>query len=144
MSCDFDDLLKLFNAKSVKYLIAGGHAVMLYSEPRYTRDLGICVEASEENAAKVFQALVEFGAPLSGLTAEDFAREGFFYQIRLSPSRVDILMSIDGVKFDDAWPRRQKAPIGGHEAWFIGREDLIANKRSSGRHIDLHDIGLLE
>jgi hypothetical protein len=144
MNSDFEELLSAFNANGVKYLIVGGYAVMLYSEPRYTKDLDVWVEASEENGAKVFRALAAFGAPLAGLTPADFAAEGFFYQLGRPPARVDILMSVDGVTFEEAWPNRREAPLGTMPAWFIGREDLIRNKRASARHIDLHDAELLE
>ena len=143
MNSGFEELLKLFNASGVKYLVVGGHAMMLYTEPRYTKDLDVWIEASEENASKVFRALAEFGAPLSGLSVNDFAREGFFYQIGLPPARVDILMSIDGLRFEEAWPNRNEAGFGAGRAYFIGRADLIRNKRASGRHIDLHDADLL-
>lgn len=144
MSSEFEELLKLFNDNAVKYLIVGGHAVMLYTEPRYTKDLDIWIEANDENAQKVFRSLSKFGAPLASLSAADFAHEGFFYQIGLPPARVDILMSVDGLKFDEAWPNRREADLGNQKAWFIGRNDLIRNKRASGRHIDLHDAELLE
>lgn len=144
MSSDFEDLLNAFNENGVKYLIVGGHAVMLYTEPRYTKDLDIWVEASPDNAEKVFHAMSKFGAPLAGLTPDDFAQEGFFYQLGRPPARVDILMSIDGVRFEDAWPNRTEAQFGRQRAWFIGRTELIRNKRATARHIDLHDAGLLD
>jgi hypothetical protein len=144
MNSNFEELLSHFNARSVKYLIVGGYAVMLYTEPRYTKDLDLWVEASEENAAKVFLALAEFGAPLAGMTAADFAHEGFFYQLGMPPTRVDVLMSIDGVQFDEAWSNRNESVIGAQKAWFISRADLVKNKRASGRHIDLHDADLLD
>ena len=75
MNSDFEELLRIFDATAVKYLIVGGHAVMLYTEPRYTKDLDIWIEASPDNADKVFRALAEFGAPLSGLSTGDFVRE---------------------------------------------------------------------
>ena len=143
MNSDFEELLSLFNANEVKYLVVGGYAVMLYTEPRYTKDLDVWIEASEGNAARVFRALAEFGAPLFGLTAADFAKEGCFYQLGRPPVRVDILMSIDGVAFEEAWGNRQESVLGSQKAWFIGRADLIKNKRASGRHIDLHDADLL-
>jgi hypothetical protein len=124
--------------------VIGGYAVMLYTEPRYTKDLDIWAEASEENAIKVFRALAAFGAPQKGLTPADFSSEGFFYQMGIPPARIDILMSIDGVGFHEAWPSRQESLIGNQRAWFIGRKELIWNKRASGRHIDLHDAELLE
>jgi hypothetical protein len=144
MNSDFEELLSIFNRNEVKYLIVGGHAVMLYTEPRYTKDLDVWVEANDENAVKVYRALAEFGAPLSNLDPSDFARQGFFYQLGQPPARVDILMSIDAVSFEDAWPNRSECNLGGQRAWFIGRSDLIKNKRASGRHIDLHDLSLLE
>lgn len=131
MNSDFSELLNLFNANNVKYLSVGGYAVMLYTEPRYTKDLDIWIEANEENAARAFRALAEFGAPLAGLAAADFSKEGFFYQLGRPPARIDIQMS-------------QEAPLGGRTAWFISRSDLIKNKRATGRHIDLHDVEQLD
>ncbi|MEO8370191.1 MAG: hypothetical protein ABI806_13405 [Candidatus Solibacter sp.] len=144
MNSDFEDLLNIFIAREVRYLIVGGHAVMLYTEPRYTKDLDIWIDASEQNAERVFQALLAFGAPLAGLKAADFANEGWFYQMGIPPVRVDILMSIDGVAFDEAWQNRRASKLGKVDAWFIGRADLIRNKRTVGRHIDLHDADSLE
>lgn len=139
MNSDFEELLKLLERYDVRYLIVGGHAVMLYTEPRYTKDLDIWVEASPENATRVYQALASFGAPLAGITAADFEREGYFYQLGRPPVRVDILMSVDGVRFEEAWSKRRLAPLGSVPATYIGREDLIRNKRATGRLIDLHD-----
>ena len=79
MHSDFEELLSIFNAHEIEYLIVGGHAVMLYTEPRYTKDLDLWVEASKENAAKVFHALAAFGAPLNGLSPDDDPHEDFFY-----------------------------------------------------------------
>ena len=120
MNSDFDELLRLFDANGVRYLIVGGHAVMLYTEPRYTKDLDVWIEASDENATNVFRSLAEFGAPLSGLSANDYVHEGFFYQIGLPPVRVDILMSVDGLRFEDAWPNRQESEIGTQRAGLLG------------------------
>src|ERR1700689_4058437 len=144
MNSNFEDLLRLFNANRVEYLIVGGYAVMFYSEPRYTNDLDVWIAATSENATKVYAALAAFGAPLAGLTADDFGHEGFFYQLGQPPLRIDILMSIEGVTFDEAWPRRVESHVGSERAWFIGRDELIRNKRAAGRHIDLHDADLLD
>jgi hypothetical protein len=144
MNSDYKELLRIFNDHGVKYLVVGGYAVMLYTEPRFTKDLDLWVEASAGNAQKVYQALAKFGAPLASLSADDFAHEGFFYQIGRPPARVDILMSIEGIKFEDAWKNKQESILDGQPAWFIARADLIKNKRALGRHIDLHDADLLE
>ncbi len=87
MNRDFRELLKTFNEHAVKYLIVGGYAVMKYSEPRFTKDLDIWIEASPENGKSVFQALKTFGSPLEGLTEYDFAQDGF-YQMGRPPMRV--------------------------------------------------------
>ena len=144
MNSNFEDLLRLFNANRVEYLIVRGYAVMFYSEPRYTKDLDIWIAATSENSTQVYAALAAFGAPLAGLTADHFGHEGFFYQLGQPPLRIDILMSIEGVTFHEAWPHRVESPMGSERAWFIGRRELIRNRRAAGRHIDLHDADLLD
>jgi|SRR5690348_11492383 hypothetical protein len=139
MSPDFKEILSTFNAHDVKYLVVGAFAVMKYSEPRYTKDLDIWVEASEENAARVYASLAEYGAPLGELTEADFASDGFF-QMGQPPVRIDIMMSIEGVNFADAWPNRQEADFDGIPAIFIGRDDLLTAKSASARPQDILDI----
>lgn len=141
---NFVDLLRVFNEEEVKYLVVGGYAFMFYSNPRFTKDLDIWVEASQENSVRVFRALARFGAPLRGLTAADFAEPEKFYQLGIAPNRIDVLTSITGLEFEDTWQRRQASEFGGTTAWFISREDLIRNKRAVGRRQDLIDADLLE
>jgi hypothetical protein len=112
---------------------------MKYSEPRFTKDLDIWIEASPENAKHVFQALKSFGSPLEGLTENDFAQDGF-YQMGRPPVRVDILMSLSGVEFENAWNNRVETDFDDVSAYFIGLDDLIENKKASGRLQDLADI----
>jgi hypothetical protein len=140
MNSDFKDLLRLFNAHKVRYLVVGGYAVMKYTEPRFTKDLDLWIEASPKNARAVFKALKEFGAPMANLTEADFANEGSFYQMGRPPTRVDILMSIEGVRFADAWRARVKTEVDGVVTHVISRNDLIANKRTVGRPQDLLDV----
>jgi hypothetical protein len=143
MNSDFRDLLNLFNANKVRYLVVGGYAVMKYTEPRYTKDLDIWVEATPKNARAVFKALRQFEAPLAALTEADFASEGFFYQMGRPPARVDILMSIEGVRFADAWSNRLVSDFEGVLGNVLSRSDLIANKRAVGRPQDLVDVNSL-
>ena len=140
----FEEMLNVLEEFRVKYLLVGGHAVMYYTEPRYTKDIDIFVEASPENAPKVFRALATFGAPLAGMSERDFSEPGYFYQMGNPPLRIDVLMSLPGVNFEGAWARKVRVPFGVVEANLISREDLITSKRASGRHIDLHDVELLE
>ena len=143
VNSDFSDLLRLFNANQVKYLVIGGYALIQYAEPRYTKDLDLWISADATNAQAVYRALREFGAPLAELTEADFAQEGYFYQMGVPPVRVDILMGIPGVIFTEAWPRREEVDFDGLLVPFISRQDLIAAKRASGRPQDLLDVAQL-
>jgi hypothetical protein len=140
---DFSDLLRVFNDNDVKYLVIGGYAVVQYAEPRFTKDLDLWVSTDAANAAAVFKALREFGAPLENLTERDFAEEGYFYQIGYPPVRVDIMMGIPGVQFAEAWQRRRRVEFDDLPVYFIAKEDLIVSKRASGRPQDLLDADLL-
>ncbi|MGE3467263.1 MAG: hypothetical protein AB7J13_10045 [Pyrinomonadaceae bacterium] len=112
---------------------------MKYTEPRYTKDLEVWVEASAENSLKVYSALQKFGAPLLGIRAVDFESDGFF-QMGVPPVRIDILMSIDGVDWEGAWTRRQLGDFDGVPAFFLDKSDLVAAKTAAGRTQDILDI----
>ena len=90
VNSDFSDLLRIFNDHNVRYMVFGGYAVVQYAEPRFTKDLDMLISTDTANAEAVYNALLEFGAPLSGLTSKDFAEEGFFFQMGVPPVRVDI------------------------------------------------------
>ncbi len=90
MNSDFKELLRTFSDCRVKYLVIGGYAVIRYTEPRYTKDLDLWISADAQNARSIYAALKESGAPLAGLTEQDFAEEGYFYQMGVPPLRVDV------------------------------------------------------
>jgi hypothetical protein len=92
----FSELLRIFNDNGVRYLVVGGYAVMLWSEPRFTKDLDVWVGDDDDNAARVFRALAEFGAPLSGVRPADFAKPDLICQLGVPPLRVDVLTSYYG------------------------------------------------
>ena len=131
VNSDFSDLLRIFNANNVKYLVIGGYAVIQYAEPRFTKDLDLWISTDSANAESVFRALREFGAPLTGLTAKDFAEEGYFFQMGVPPVRADVLMGIPGVQFEECWSRRVEADFDSLKVNFISKADLIAAKRAS-------------
>jgi len=143
VNSDFTDLLKTFNDNNVKYMVIGGYAVIQYAEPRYTKDLDLWISADSTNAVAVYTSLKEFGAPLEGLTKDDFAEEGYFYQMGVPPVRVDILMGIPGVEFEEAWSRRVEVDFDGLSITFISRQDLISAKLASGRPQDMIDADAL-
>jgi len=144
MNPDFVDLLRAFNAADVRFLIVGAYALALHGRPRATGDLGLWVEATPENAARIMRALAVFGAPVSDISADDFARLGVVYQIGVPPGRIDILTELTGLSFADAWPDRVRRPFGDVEVDFIGRASFLVNKRATGRAKDLGDIEGME
>lgn len=144
MNSDFSDLLVALNEESVEYLIVGGYAVIKYTEPRFTKDIDIWVNATPLNAERVMRALAKYGAPLTGVTVEDFADPDVFFQIGVSPTRIDVIMGIEGLDFEDCWPRRQLAEWDEIETSFISIHDLIRNKEKVGRLQDQIDVDNLK
>jgi hypothetical protein len=141
---DFRDLLASFNDGGVRYLVVGGYALALHGHPRFTKDLDLFVEATPDNARRTHGALSAFGAPLSYLTVEDLEVEGIIFQIGVAPNRIDIVTSIDGVTFAEAWAGRVQSRYGDQEIQLIGRPELIKNKRATGRKQDELDAEILE
>jgi hypothetical protein len=139
MPKDLKELLRVFNEHGVKYLVVGGYAFGVYAEPRATKDLDLLIRSDEANSAAVYRALTQYGAPLDGLSPQDFV-DGSAFQIGQPPARVDILQHIDGVTFDEAWQNRIEGLLDGEvKVNVISKDDLIRNKLASGREQDLLD-----
>jgi hypothetical protein len=143
-SPDFRELLKIFEKHKIRYLVVGGYAVMKYSEPRFTKDIDVLIATDQDNANAVYSALKEFGAPLENLTSDDFTHKDYFYQMGRPPLRVDIMMSIPGIGFDEAWENREVVELDDLKILFISRSDLIRSKKASGRPQDMIDIDKLK
>jgi len=141
---DFSELLRAFTDAGVRYLIVGGYAMAAHDLPRFTKDLDIWIDRSPDNAAKAYQALAIFGAPLHDLSVQDLADPDIVFQIGVAPVRADILTSITGVDFDEAWPERVQTSYDGIRVSVVGRAALIKNKRATGRPQDLVDVENLE
>ena len=140
MNSEFEDLLSLLAKYRVKYLLVGGYAVIHYCEPRYTKDIDIFVEASKTNARKLRAALEEFAGPLPELSDEDLADPDRMIMMGRVPTRIDLLKSIDGVRFATAWKNRVRVRAGARSMNVISKRDLVRNKRASGRPQDLIDL----
>jgi len=141
---DFRDLFAALSKENARYLVVGGYAVGFHAEPRYTKDLDVWIESSPDNAVCVLGALAAFGAPTANLSAADLTREGLIYQIGVPPNRVDVLTSLSGVTFSEAWESRAEAHYGDQIVPMIGREHLIRNKRAVARPQDVLDVSHLE
>ena len=137
---DFRDLLALFNKHKVEYIIVGAYALGFHGAPRYTGDLDVLVKPEAINAANILRALHEFGFGSVGLTEADFEQEGRVVQLGFQPVRVDILTSLTGVSWEQARSGRAQGQFGDLSVHYIGREDLIANKRALGRKKDIADL----
>jgi len=137
---DFREFIELFTANDVRFLIVGGYAVAAHGLPRYTGDLDAWVWVDGENAARIVRSLEAFGFSNLGLTEEDFNQPDRVVQLGYPPYRIDILTSIEGVEFDGAWERRVVVPLDGVDVPFIGRDDLLKNKRVAGRPQDIADV----
>jgi hypothetical protein len=141
---DYRDILSIFNEEKVEYLVIGAYALAAHGLPRATGDIDLWINRDERNAGGVWRSLVKFGAPLSDLKESDFSSPGMVYQIGVAPNRIDILTSIDGVEFNDAWRQRVEINIEDVLVFVISRVHLIANKKTVGRPQDLADIDRLE
>jgi hypothetical protein len=138
---DLRQLLLAFNAHGVEYLVVGGYAVGIYAEPRATKDLDLFIRSEVKNSEAVYRALAVYGAPIAGLTPADFRDDPHsVFQIGHPPARIDILQSIDGVDFEEAWTQRTEATLNNVTAHVISAEHLIQNKLKSGRIRDLADV----
>ena len=140
MNRDFAEMLDALSAAGAEFLIVGAHALAAHGRPRATGDLDLWVRPTPANADRVWKALVTFGAPLGELTLSDLATAGVVFQVGIAPARIDILTSLTGLEFDDAWTRRQRFEVDGRVLPFLSREDLIRNKTALGRPRDLADI----
>lgn len=140
MNSDFKDLLRLFAAHEVRYLIVGGYAAMHYSQPRFTKDLDLWLEPTTENATRVMRAFAEFGMPLIDVTPGDFARESFQYMVGRAPVLFDFLTSLPKMRFVTCWEKRVTDEGEGFPIHLLSRSDLIQAKKEAGRPQDLADL----
>ena len=140
---DFEELLRLFNKNKVRYCIVGAFAVAFYGAPRYTKDMDILVEPERENAHKIIKSLTEFGFKSLNLTEKDFIKKKKTIQLGYEPVRIDLITSIEGCDFDEVWKGKKRGVYGNQKVFFIGFNELIKNKKKSGRKLDNVDISVL-
>jgi len=145
MNEDFLDALRALLAADARFLVVGAHALAVHGVPRSTGDLDIWIDRSPDNVARVWTALLDFGAPLDNrsLARSDLERHDLVVQIGLPPRRIDLLTGLSGVDFDHAWLGRIPVMVGNLEVPFLGRASLITNKRATGRLKDLADLEAL-
>ena len=140
---DFRDLFELFNKHKVKYVIVGGYALAFHGAPRYTGDMDIFVKPDKANAVKILTALNEFGFGSVGLETADFEKTHNVIQLGVAPVRVDLITSLTGLTWDDAFYGCEKEKYGDVPVVFISRKQFILNKRATGRKQDAADLEAL-
>lgn len=141
---DYRDMLQALSDEKVKFLLVGAYALAAHGYPRATMDIDIWIMPSPKNADAVLRALRRFGTPLHNLTKEDLQRDGTIFQIGVAPRRIDIITAASGLYFEDAYERSLSVNIEGIEVHIPSIEDLIRNKRATGRTKDLADAEALE
>lgn len=139
-SQDFKEFVELLINHKVDYLIVGGYAVGFHGHPRYTGDLDIWLNPTADNADRILSCVNEFGFASFGLKRDDFTKEGNIIQLGYPPLRIDLLTQIDGVTFSECYQNKIQVEIDGLNVNFIGYNDLLKNKKESGRLRDLDDI----
>jgi predicted nucleotidyltransferase len=137
---DFIEFLKLLNSKGVEYLLIGGFAVNYYGHHRATADMDVWIAMSPENAAKVVEALRDFGFNVPGLVPEVFTKENQIIRMGVPPLRIELLTTISGVTFAECYPHRRQIILDGVSVSLIGLDQLKKNKAASGRLKDLDDL----
>ena len=137
---DLKEFLKLLNSHKVEYLLVGGHAVGYHGYPRATGDMDIWIACNEKNAQLVANVLVEFGFDIPGVDKNTFLQKNKIFRMGNIPVRIELLTTISGVEFYNCYKNRIEDEIDGVPVKIINLNDLIINKRASGRNKDLDDL----
>jgi predicted nucleotidyltransferase len=141
---EFREFAVSLTSHGVKFMIIGGYAVTAHGHPRYTGDIDFFVEKSQENAERIVAAIHDFFGPLPNVQVENFLDDKRMSQLGEPPYRIDILVKILGVTFEEAYARVEMLDLAGEKFPFIGLADLKINKRFTGRYKDLGDLEALE
>ena len=140
---DWRAFIESLNSNGVEYLIVGAVALAHHGLPRYTGDLDVLVRNTPENAQRLERMLRDFGFGGLGLKQADFVNSYQVIQLGLPPNRIDLLTSMTGVSFDEAWADKVEAELEGMKVKILGRQAMIRNKKATRRPQDLADLEAL-
>ncbi|MDZ7637238.1 MAG: hypothetical protein U5J83_03150 [Bryobacterales bacterium] len=141
---DFSEFIECLNSRKAEFLVIGAHAMAIYGYPRFTGDLDVWVRSTPENLERVRLAIADFGMKVEAEGKGSWLGPNEVFQMGVAPYRIDVLRSISGVEFDEAWESRVSKLFGGHEVSFLSKALLLRNKKASGRKRDLADVEELE
>ena len=136
---DLREFIESLNSRKVEFIVVGAHAVAFHGHPRFTGDIDFLVRPTPENASRVVAAVRAFGFRDASLTSDDFTRPGVVVQLGVVPNRIDLLTSISGVSFEEAWNDRVPGEIDGLPVAFLSLGSLLKNKEATGRDQDRAD-----
>ena len=139
---DFKEFIQFLNEHKVRYILLGGWAVGIYGNPRATKDIDFLIAIDDENIDHLQKALFHFGAPTVDKSV--FQEIGNVFRLGSSPIQIDVTNDADGIDFELCYEKRNSITIDDLEISVISKEDLIVNKKASGRHRDLADVEFLE
>ncbi len=141
---DFKEFLELLNEHKVSYLVIGGYAVNFHGYPRYTKDIDLWIWMTQENLKNLIKAIDRFGMGSLSLAPGDFQSPETIVQLGYEPYRIDLLMDVDGLNFEDCYIRKIEADLEGVKVNFLNVNDLIIAKETAGRLQDLADAEQLK
>lgn len=141
---DFVDFIDSMQAHAVDFVLVGAHAVAAHGIVRATGDIDILYRQSAENIDRLCLAMRAFGAPTALIDPEFMRSRDAIIQVGLPPFRIDLLSSISGVTFDEAWSGAIRIALGQAELRVLGLRELLVNKRAVARPRDLDDVRRLE
>ena len=139
---EFKEFILSLNSSNVRYLLVGGWAVGLHGSPRFTKDIDFLVAIDDDNLARLQEALLAFGAPPVDIPR--FKEKGRVIRMGSSPNQVDIINEAAGIDINECYQRREIINFHGADISVISRDDLIKNKRATGRGQDLVDAEKIE
>jgi len=141
---DYREMLQLFIEEKVEFILVGAFALAVHGLPRATGDIDLFIKPGKENSKKVYRALIRFGAPMAEVSIRDFQSEDLIFQIGVVPRRIDIITSISGVSFDEAFQDSIISMVDGLNIHVISKYKLIKNKEATGRDKDALDVKILK
>lgn len=142
---DFKEFLKLLKEHNVRYLLIGAYAVNYHGYVRATGDMDIWIAIHPDNAKKIVSVLRAFGFENDpDIKPELFLQEKKIIRMGIPPMRLEITTSISGVEFDECYRTRIVDEFDGVEVDLIDFENLMKNKKASGRPKDLLDFEKLQ
>ena len=143
LSKDFKEFIELLLSNKVDFLVVGAHALAMHGRPRYTGDLDVWVRPSPVNVTRLIHTLDAFGFASLGVEAQDFLGPQAMVQLGHPPARIDLLTTIDGITFAEAFANQVQFEVGDLKLPVISVDDLIRKKLATGRTKDRADVEAL-